>query len=157
MHNHHNFAWKEVHDGQEAIVVRKGATPLVPGQQAFIGGSMGDMAVIVEGVESGLAKEAFYSTVHGAGRIMSRTQAAGKMNWKTKTRTGGAIPRERMEKAVRAFGVELRGGGTDESPFVYRKLAEVLEAHAGTFNILHTLKPIGVCMAGADEYDPFKD
>jgi tRNA-splicing ligase RtcB len=157
VHNHHNFAWKEVHDGQEVIVVRKGATPLAVGQQGFIGGSMGDIAVIVEGIESDLAQDAFYSTIHGAGRIMSRTQAAGKMNWKTRKRTGGQISQEQMEEAVKAFGVELRGGGTDESPFVYRKLAEVLEAHAGTFKILHTLKPIGVCMAGADEFDPYKD
>jgi tRNA-splicing ligase RtcB len=157
VHNHHNFAWKEVHDGQEVIVVRKGATPLAPGQQGFVGGSMGDIAVIVEGIDSDLARDAFFSTVHGAGRIMSRTQAAGKMDWKTRRRTGGAISREQMEKAVRAFGVELRGAGTDESPFVYRKLADVLEAHAGTFKILHTLKPVGVCMAGADEFDPYKD
>ena len=157
VHNHHNFAWKEVHDGQEVIVVRKGATPLAPGQQGFVGGSMGDIAVIVEGIDSDPARDAFFSTVHGAGRIMSRTQAAGKMDWKTRRRTGGAISREQMEKAVRAFGVELRGAGTDESPFVYRKLADVLEAHAGTFKILHTLKPVGVCMAGADEFDPYKD
>lgn len=157
VHNHHNFAWKEVHDGKEVIVVRKGATPLAPGQQGFVGGSMGDIAVIVERIDSDLARDAFFSTVHGAGRIMSRTRAAGKMNWKTRRRTGGEISKEQMEEAVRAFGVELRGGGTDESPFVYRKLADVLEAHAGTFKVLHALKPIGVCMAGADEFDPYKD
>ncbi len=52
VHNHHNFAWWEKHDGRRALVVRKGATPAFPGQQGFIGGSMGDDAVIVEGVES---------------------------------------------------------------------------------------------------------
>jgi tRNA-splicing ligase RtcB len=102
-------------------------------------------------------RESFYSTVHGAGRIMSRTQAAGKMNWKTRKRTGGQISPDRMLQAVRDFGVELRGAGTDESPFVYRKLQEVLDAHAETIEVLHTLKPIGVCMAGADEFDPYKD
>ena len=49
VHNHHNFAWKEEHDGRELVVVRKGATPAFPGQTGFVGGSMGDDAVIVEG------------------------------------------------------------------------------------------------------------
>ncbi|MEI3607152.1 RtcB family protein [Pseudogracilibacillus sp. SE30717A] len=147
VHNHHNYAWKETHFGKEYIVVRKGATPAAPGQLGFVGGSMGDISVILQGVESEKSKEAFYSTVHGAGRIMSRTQAAGKMNWKTRKRRGGAITEEQMKKAVKRYGVELRGAGTDESPFVYRKLQEVLDAHEGTIEILHTLKPIGVVMA----------
>lgn len=157
VHNHHNFAWQEEHSGKTLTVVRKGATPLAVGQQGFIGGSMGDIAVIVEGVDSDLSRQSFYSTVHGAGRVMSRTQAAGKMNWKTRQRSGGAISREQMDEAVKAYGVELRGAGTDESPFVYRKLADVLSAHEGTLKVLHTLRPIGVCMAGADEFDPYKD
>jgi tRNA-splicing ligase RtcB len=41
VHNHHNFAWKEKHEGEELVVVRKGATPAFPGQKAFIDGSMG--------------------------------------------------------------------------------------------------------------------
>lgn len=49
VHNHHNYAWKETHNGQEVIVVRKGATPSAPGQMGFIGGSMGDISVIVRG------------------------------------------------------------------------------------------------------------
>src|SRR5256885_9776609 len=52
VHNHHNFAWREKHDGEEFWVVRKGATPAFPGQQGFVGGSMGDDAVIIEGVAS---------------------------------------------------------------------------------------------------------
>src|SRR5207249_5783414 len=84
VHNHHNFAWKEEHDGRELVVVRKGATPAFPRQKGFIGGSMGDDAVIIEGSsESGggrreLQQAALYSTVHGAGRVMSRTEARGK-------------------------------------------------------------------------------
>lgn len=157
VHNHHNYAWKETHDGKEVVVVRKGATPSAPGQVGFIGGSMGDISVIVKGKDSTENREAYYSTVHGAGRTMSRTQAAGKMNWKTRTRSGGQISTEQMMEAVRSFGVELRGAGTDESPFVYRKLQEVLDAHAETIEVMHVLKPIGVCMAGADEFDPYKD
>ncbi|WP_150274917.1 RtcB family protein [Paenibacillus tepidiphilus] len=157
VHNHHNYAWKENHNGREVVVVRKGATPSAPGQIGFIGGSMGDISVIVRGKDSAENRDAYYSTVHGAGRVMSRTQAAGKMNWKTRTRSGGAITAEQMRTAVSDYGVELRGAGTDESPFVYRKLQGVLEAHAGTIEVMHVLKPIGVCMAGADEFDPYKD
>jgi tRNA-splicing ligase RtcB len=62
-----------------------------------------------------------------------------------------------MEEAVRRFGVELRGAGTDEAPMVYRKLETVLEAHRDTLEILHVLRPIGVVMAGEDEFDPYKD
>ncbi|WP_041614598.1 RtcB family protein [Paenibacillus sp. JDR-2] len=157
VHNHHNYAWKEIHNGKEVVVVRKGATPSAPGQVGFIGGSMGDISVIVKGKDSIENKDSFYSTVHGAGRVMSRTQAAGKMNWKTRTRSGGQITIEQMKDAVRNYGVELRGAGTDESPFVYRKLQEVLDAHVETIEIMNVLKPIGVCMAGADEFDPYKD
>lgn len=157
VHNHHNYAWKEVHDGKECIVVRKGATPLAPGQLGFVGGSMCDISVVIRGKDTEKSRAAFYSTIHGAGRIMSRTKAAGRMNWRTKRRSGGAISEEQMMRAVKKFGVELRGGGTDESPFVYRKLQEVLDAHKSTLDVLHVLKPMGVCMAGADEFDPYKD
>ncbi|GBF77565.1 RNA-splicing ligase RtcB [Paenibacillus sp. 598K] len=157
VHNHHNYAWKEQHDEQETVVVRKGATPSAPGQLGFIGGSMADISVIVRGRDSEENRDAYYSTVHGAGRIMSRTRAAGKMNWKTRQRLGGEITPEQMQAAVQAFGVELRGAGTDESPFVYRQLQDVLDAHAETIEVLHVLRPIGVCMAGANEYDPYKD
>src|SRR5207249_757000 len=78
VHNHHNFAWREEHDGEKYWVVRKGATPAFAGQRGFVGGSMGDDAVIIEGVDSAVSREALFSTVHGAGRIMSRTAAKGK-------------------------------------------------------------------------------
>ncbi|WP_152396694.1 RtcB family protein [Paenibacillus guangzhouensis] len=157
VHNHHNYAWQETHQGRNAVVVRKGATPSAPGQLGFIGGSMGDISVIVRGKDTEENRSAFYSTVHGAGRIMSRTQAAGRMNWKTRKRSGGQISPQQMRSAVKSYNVELRGAGTDESPFVYRKLQDVLDAHAETIDVLHILKPIGVCMAGADEFDPYKD
>lgn len=147
VHNHHNYAWKETHFGKEYIVVRKGATPAAPGQLCFVGGSMGDISVILKGVDSEKSRESFYSTVHGAGRVMSRTKAAGKMNWRTRKRSGGMISEQDMQQAVTRYGVELRGAGVDESPFVYRKLQDVLDAHAGTIEIQHTLKPIGVVMA----------
>jgi tRNA-splicing ligase RtcB (3'-phosphate/5'-hydroxy nucleic acid ligase) len=164
VHNHHNFAWREEHDGREAIVVRKGATPAFPGQKGFIGGSMGDDAVIVRGASApgteveALQRAALYSTVHGAGRVMSRTQAAGKRNWRTgKVLKPGVVSPEMMHDWVREKGVILRGGGLDESPHAYRRLPAVLEAQKGTIEILHTLRPLIVVMAGADMFDPYKD
>lgn len=81
VHNHHNFAWQELHQGVSRWVVRKGATPAFPGQWGFVGGSMGDISVILRGVDSEASRDLLYSTVHGAGRVMSRTQAAGKQKW----------------------------------------------------------------------------
>src|SRR2546430_8720285 len=107
VHNHHNFAWKETHGGDPLVVVRKGATPAFPGQRGFVGGSMGDVSVILEGIDSTESKTSFYSTVHGAGRVMSRTQAAGKL--KKGKRLGGAVTPEMMHKWVKETGVELRG------------------------------------------------
>jgi tRNA-splicing ligase RtcB (3'-phosphate/5'-hydroxy nucleic acid ligase) len=78
VHNHHNFAWREEHFGRTYWVIRKGCTPARPGQEGFVGGSMGDKSVILEGVESAENEQALFSTVHGAGRVMSRTQAAGR-------------------------------------------------------------------------------
>lgn len=150
VHNHHNFAWRERHFGEEFWVVRKGATPAFPGQKGFVGGSMGDDAVILEGVESQLSKRALYSTVHGAGRVMSRSEAAGKVRFhhgRKHHMGGGKITRQMMMEWVHEKGVCLRGGGADESPHVYRRLTEVLEAHGETIRILHTLRPIGVAMA----------
>ena len=164
VHNHHNFAWKETHEGEELVVVRKGATPAFPGQLGFIGGSMGDDAVIVRGAESQdpavveTQREALFSTVHGAGRVMSRTAAAGKRHRRTgKMISEGKVSPEMMQEWVARKGVLLRGGGLDESPHVYRRLPEVLAAQGGTIEVLHTLRPLVVVMAGADEFDPYKD
>lgn len=159
VHNHHNFAWEEEHSGRNYWVVRKGATPAFPGQKGFVGGSMGDDAVILEGVDSEVSREALYSTVHGAGRIMSRTAALGKSTkvdgkW---VRGVGRVRHDEMVGWLRNKGVHLRGGDLDEAPQAYRRLPEVLEAHAGTIRILHTLRPLGVAMAGRDVADPYKD
>lgn len=198
IHNHHNFAWKEEHGGEEFVVVRKGATPAFPGQKGFVGGSMGDDSVILVGKDGADSHAALYSTVHGAGRVMSRTAAAGKVKrrkaWKCGMRDcagvlpiqtpmgeGGANPRcpicggkthkNEVEETVRpglvspammnewlsTRDVVLRGGGLDESPHAYRRLPDVLEAQGDTIEILHILKPLIVVMAGANEFDPYKD
>jgi tRNA-splicing ligase RtcB len=164
VHNHHNFAWEEIHEGERLIVVRKGATPAFPGQMGFIGGSMGDDAVIVKGAVSAdpetvaLQKAALFSTVHGAGRVMSRTAAAGKRNRKTgRVISPGRVTSEMMSAWIAEKGVVLRGGGLDESPHAYRRLPDVLAAQGSTIEVLHTLRPLIVVMAGAEEADPYKD
>jgi tRNA-splicing ligase RtcB (3'-phosphate/5'-hydroxy nucleic acid ligase) len=159
VHNHHNFAWREQHGGEEYIVVRKGATPAFPGQTGFVGGSMGDDAVIIRGAatNSDEQKAALYSTVHGAGRVMSRTQAAGHRKRRNKPGSRGAISDEMMHDWVRAKGVVLRGGGRDESPHVYRRLPDVLRAQGSTIDVVHTLRPLIVVMAGENEFDPYQD
>jgi len=158
VHNHHNFAWLEEHSGEQVWVVRKGATPAFPGQRGFVGGSMGDDAVIIEGVDSPLARTAWHSTVHGAGRVMSRSAAKGKVDRKTgEVVRAGLVSREMMSDWVRKRGVELRGAGTDEAPQCYKRLPEVLGHHEGTIRVLNTLRPIGVAMAGDKELDPYRD
>src|SRR5215510_9818253 len=158
VHNHHNYAWRERHGERDLWVVRKGATPAFPGQRGFVGGSMGDDAVILKGVESDKAAASLYSTVHGAGRVMSRTDAKGKRNRKTgEVIREGRISHEAMQAWLRQKGVHLVGGDLDEAPQAYRRLTDVLAHHEGTVEIEHRLRPFIVLMAGADVFDPFKD
>ncbi len=79
VHNHHNYAWRESVGGVDAWVVRKGCTPAFPGQEGFVGATMGEESVILRGTEDPDGAALLHSTVHGAGRVMSRTQAAGKV------------------------------------------------------------------------------
>jgi tRNA-splicing ligase RtcB (3'-phosphate/5'-hydroxy nucleic acid ligase) len=161
VHNHHNYAWRERHGERDLWVVRKGATPAFPGQRGFVGGSMGDDAVILRGVEGEAAAASFYSTVHGAGRVMSRTEARGRVKKDPETgkkvRLPGRVRHDEMQEWLRRKGVHLVGGDLDEAPQAYRRLPDVLAHHAGTVEIEHTLKPFAVAMAGADVFDPFKD
>ncbi len=145
VHNHHNYAWKETHGGRDLWVVRKGATPAFPGQRGFVGGSMGDDAVILEGVDSEASRAALHSTIHGAGRVFGRKEAHRRFT------------REQMRDWLRDRGVLLSGGDVDESPMAYRRLPDVLDHHAGTVRVLHRLRPVAVAMAGPGEFDPFKD
>jgi tRNA-splicing ligase RtcB len=164
IHNHHNFAWLEGHrvgdDVRDVVVIRKGATPAFPHQRGFVGGSMGDDAVILEGVQSDRSAESLYSTVHGAGRVMSRTEARGKMKgWgkNAKLVAPGKVSWDMVREWIGPRGVVLRGGGLDESPHAYRRLPDVLAAQGDTIRVLETLTPIIVVMAGETEYDPYKD
>ena len=189
VHNHHNFAWREEHFGRQYWVVRKGCTPARPGQEGFVGGSMGDESVILEGVESAGNEQALYSTVHGAGRVMSRSQAAGRVRrrkrwgcghrdcpyvaeepgtcpehgsklrkvWVEEQVKPGLVDWPAVQARLREQGIVLLGGGADEAPEVYKRLPEVLAAHGDTIRVKHTLRPLGVAMAGRDVYDPYKD
>lgn len=168
VHNHHNFAWREQHQGVDLWVVRKGATPAFPGQRGFVGGSMGESSVILEGQESPLNVYTLNSTVHGAGRVMGRMDALGKPSRPARIGQGGQVidanpgrparvTQEMMDEWMTHVGVELRGGGRDESPHCYKRLTEVLATHMDTVKVLHILKPLGVAMAGKDIVDPFKD
>lgn len=152
---------------------------------------MGDASVILEGAASDEATDALFSTVHGAGRVMSRTQAAGRVRrrkrWACSDRDCQRLfessdarcpehPRSRMMKTwvaeqirpgvvdwpavqarLREQGIVLVGGGADEAPEVYKRLPDVLAAHARSIRVTHTLRPLGVAMAGRDVHDPYKD
>ncbi len=164
VHNHHNFCWvEEVEgpDGPERMnVIRKGATPAFPGQMGFVGGSMGDDAVILRGATSPEAREiqgrALHSTVHGAGRVLSRTAAKGKIR-KGKVLRAPEVDPEEMRRWLDQKGVVLRGGDLDEAPQVYRRLDDVLAAQGATVEVVHRLRPLIVCMASGDTYDPYMD
>ena len=201
VHNHHNFAWREEHFGRSYWVIRKGCTPARPGQEGFVGGSMGDESVILEGIASDEAGESMFSTVHGAGRVMSRTQAAGRIRrrkrwacahrdcnrlfeidgvssnnpapkrgvcpdhpdsrvmkvWIEEQVAPGNVDWPAVQGRLREQGIVLVGGGADEAPEVYKRLPDVLAAHAGSIRVKHTLRPLGVAMAGRDVHDPYKD
>jgi len=190
VHNHHNFAWREEHFGHTYWVIRKGCTPARPGQEGFVGGSMGDESVILEGVAGEEAEESLFSTVHGAGRVMSRTQAAGRIRrrkrwacrnrdcqrvfpadgicpshpgaglkkaWVEELLKPGVVDWPAVQGRLREQGIVLVGGGADEAPEVYKRLPDVLAAHASSIRVKHTLRPLGVAMAGRDVYDPYKD
>ena len=189
VHNHHNFAWRESHFGRDYWVIRKGCTPARSGQEGFVGGSMGDDSVILEGVESDENEQALFSTVHGAGRVMSRSQAAGRIRrrkkwacthrdcptvadepgacpehgsqlrkvWVQEQVKPGRVDWPAVQARLREQGIVLVGGGADEAPEVYKRLPDVLAAHGGTIRVKHTLRPLGVAMAGRDVYDPYKD
>jgi tRNA-splicing ligase RtcB (3'-phosphate/5'-hydroxy nucleic acid ligase) len=164
VHNHHNFCWVEEVDGPDGAesmnVIRKGATPAFPGQMGFVGGSMGDDAVILRGSTSSEARElqgrALYSTVHGAGRVLSRTAAKGKYR-KGKVLRAPEVDEQEMRRWLDRKGVVLRGGDLDEAPQAYRRLDDVLAAQGGTVEILHRLRPLIVCMASGDTFDPYMD
>jgi tRNA-splicing ligase RtcB len=77
--------------------------------------------------------------------------------WLTEQVRAGVIDWSAVLVDLDSKQIELRGGAADEAPGAYKRLEEVLDAHADTIQIKHRLTPIGVAMAGADVFDPFKD
>jgi tRNA-splicing ligase RtcB len=125
--NHHNFAWKETLDtGEEIIIHRKGATPAGIGDLGIIPGTMASPAFIVAGKGS---EDALNSASHGAGRVMSRNEAK-----KTFTES-------QMKKYLAQQGVELLGGGIDESPFAYKDIHEVMKHQKDLVEVLGEFYP----------------
>lgn len=131
--NHHNFAWKETHDGREMIVHRKGATPAGRGVLGVIPGSMGTPGFVVRG--KGEASS-FDSASHGAGRCMSRKKANDTFR----------IQNTRQE--LKAKGVHILSAGSDEVPGVYKDIHEVMAAQSDLVDIVGRFDPKIVKMCG---------
>jgi tRNA-splicing ligase RtcB len=132
--NHHNFAWKEMHDGKEVIVHWKGATPADKNVLGIIPGSMTAPGFIVKG----LGEEASVNSAsHGAGRKMSRTSAIK------------SITHNQLNEALAKHGVKLLGGGLDEAPFAYKDIHEVMKAQKQLVETLGLFYPKIVKMDGA--------
>ena len=140
--NHHNFAWKEVHDGRELIVHRKGATPAGKGVLGIIPGSMASHAFIVQGKG---ASESLNSASHGAGRLMSRTQA------------NNTIKKKDVKELLKEKGVLLTGGGTDEAPMAYKDIHTVMGRQAELIDVLGTFFPRVVRMDDGSEKNDGSD
>ena len=140
LENHHNFAWKERHviNGVEREVVmhRKGATPAGPGVLGIIPGSMASPGFVVSGKGN---PESLNSASHGAGRVMSRTQANKTFEWK------------KVNAFLRDKGVTLISAGLDEAPMVYKNIHEVMAAQHDLVTILGQFDPRLVKMAPPGE------
>ena len=132
--NHHNFAWKEVHDGKEVIVHRKGATPAGKDVLGIIPGSMTAPGFIVKGKGEAAA---INSASHGAGRKMSRTAALKSITHNT------------LNEELAKHGVKLIGGGLDEAPFAYKDIHTVMSAQKHLVETVGLFYPKIVKMDGA--------
>ncbi len=134
--NHHNFAWKERHGGEEVIVHRKGATPAGENVLGIIPGSMGAPGYVVRGRGS---PESLSSAAHGAGRRMSRGEANRRFNWHD------------VREFLAARNVELLSAGLDESPMAYKDIDEVMRAQRELVEPVARFDPRLVKMAAAGE------
>ncbi len=124
--NHHNFAWKEQHQGREVIVHRKGATPAAAGVLGIIPGSMATPAFLVKGKDH---PESFASAAHGAGRCMSRTAARDKYNFRA------------VQKDLLAKGVHVLSAGADEVPYVYKDIMKVMAEQTDLVDVIARFDP----------------
>lgn len=132
--NHHNFAWKEMYEGKEVIVHRKGATPAGKDVLGIIPGSMTAPGFIVKGKGE---EASVNSASHGAGRKMSRTKAME------------SVTDKQFKDEVQKHGVKLLGGGKDESPFAYKDIEVVMQSQKQLVDIVGKFTPKIVKMDGA--------
>jgi tRNA-splicing ligase RtcB len=131
--NHHNFAWKEtLASGEEVVIHRKGATPAGFGDVGVIPGTMASPAFIVTGKGN---EESLNSASHGAGRKMSRNVAFKDLD------------RKEMNEYLKSRGISLLGADTDESPFAYKDIKEVMDYQKDLVEVLGTFYPRIVRMA----------
>ncbi|MDX9971451.1 MAG: RtcB family protein [FCB group bacterium] len=136
LENHHNFAWKEMHDGKEVIVHRKGATPAGEGVLGIIPGSMAAPGYIVRGKGNPASLD---SAAHGAGRRMSRKQATKEFRW------------PQIKQYLEEQRVTLLSAGLDEAPMAYKNIEEVMAAQSDLVEPLAKFTPRLVKMAPAGE------
>ena len=83
--------------------------------------------------------------------------AGVKKVWVEEQLKPGVVDWPAVQARLREQGIVLVGGGADEAPEVYKRLPDVLAAHGDTIRVKHTLRPLGVAMAGRDVHDPYKD
>lgn len=131
--NHHNFAWREEHNGEMMYVHRKGATPAGVGDLGVIPGNMADSCFVVRGKGNAASLN---SASHGAGRRMSRTKAKQEFNWST------------WKSHLQRENVRLLAGGLDEVPGAYKDIHEVMAAQTDLVEIAAEFKPRIVMMCG---------
>jgi tRNA-splicing ligase RtcB (3'-phosphate/5'-hydroxy nucleic acid ligase) len=124
--NHHNFAWKEMHEGGEVIVHRKGATPAKNGELGIIPGSMTNPGFIVAGKGNQLS---INSASHGAGRLHSRGVCKSLFTLSD------------MKKQLAKADVSLIGGGIDECPMAYKNIDTVMALQSELVDVLGTFTP----------------
>lgn len=124
--NHHNFAWKEMWKGEELIVHRKGATPAAKGVMGIIPGSMAAPGFLVRGKG---AEGAINSASHGAGRLMSRTQAIKTLS------------RKELNQRLEDLGITLIGADLDEAPMAYKNIHEVMDAQKELLDVVASFHP----------------
>jgi len=124
--NHHNFAWKEMWNGEEVIVHRKGATPAGKNVLGIIPGSMASPGFIVKGKGE---KASVHSASHGAGRRLSRTAAL-------KT-----VTHKELNEVLQKQAITLLGGGLDEAPFAYKDIFEVMKAQTALVETVGLFHP----------------
>ncbi len=134
--NHHNFAWREVHNGREVIVHRKGATPAGQGVLGIIPGSMATPGYLIEGRGD---PASLNSASHGAGRRMSRKAALQKFTWAD------------AKRLLAERGVKLISAGLDEVPGVYKDIDEVMAAQTSLVRSIARFMPRLVKMAPSGE------